>query len=160
MNLVIRKLGLAAVLVATLTACGGGGSGSGSAPIQVEGIWGGVLNQSGDDFAIFAMDVTTTSTGVVSGDGAIRFAASANDVPVSVSGATTPTSIAITLTDVADDTIIIDARKEGRVYRGTWRYPSGSLEGSVRVVSEENVDLLSLGTSRADRLTIREALED
>mgnify|MGYP006451237277 CR=1 FL=1 len=141
-----------------LSTCGGGGGGSSDPPLQIEVIWRGVLNQSGADFAVFAMDVTTTTSGVVSGNGAIEFYGSGDYVSLSATGSMTSTEIAITLKDAVNDTIIIDARREGDLYRGTWRWPSLSAEGSVRLAAEKNGGLLSVGTMGNPDVTLREAL--
>ena len=150
---------LSAVLaLGFLSACGGGGGGSSDAPLQIEGVWGGILNDGGDDFAFFAMGVTTTASGVVSGSAAMQAVGSGNVIALSATGSTTSTEIAITLTDVVNDTIIVEARREGDVYRGTWQYPALSMAGSVRLAAEENVGLLSVGTMGNSDVTLREAL--
>lgn len=111
---------------------------------RLDGIWGGVMNHAGTDFGIFAMDVETTlngSSGTVSGVGVLRNESA--DVLVDVTGATSPGSVDLTLTDAVNDTIRLSGTVEGPVIRGSWSYPSAAVSGSMRMTREENVDLLS-----------------
>jgi hypothetical protein len=112
-------------------------------PFKLNGIWGGVMNYAGADYFVFAMDVATSTAGTVSGYGLLT------DDPtgqtgafVTVTGSTQPTVVSLTLTDLYNDTVRLSGNVEGAVVRGTWTYPSGSVNGSFRMAAEENVELL------------------
>lgn len=109
-------------------------------PFRLNGLWGGVMNHAGTDFAVFALDVSTTSGGVVSGYGLLR--SSTADVYVNVTGVTRPAQINLTLTDLYNDTLAVSGSVEGDVIRGDWTYASHSLGGSFRMAPEENIHLL------------------
>ncbi|MDZ7802308.1 MAG: hypothetical protein U5K81_16135 [Trueperaceae bacterium] len=150
-----RSLLLTTLLsAALLTACGSSTDGRAPTPYRLDGVWGGVLNDQGVDFAAVAIDVTTTgggSTGTVSGYGVLLDEDS--EVYLNVTGTTRPGSVDLTLTDAYDDSIFVSANVEGQVLRGTWRYPSLAMSGSMRMAEEENIDLLAMrGTRGQGRL--------
>lgn len=113
-------------------------------PFRLSGIWGGVMNYAGTDYFVFAMDVSTSTGGAVSGYGIFTSDPTGQTgAYVTVTGSTQPAAINLTLTDLVNDTIRLSGNVEGAVVRGTWTYPSGSVSGSFRMVAEENVNLLS-----------------
>lgn len=133
------------VVAAVLAGC----SSTPPQPYKLSGFWGGVMNYGGVDFMVFAMDVSTTASGTVSGYGIVTDDPTiSSGVWVQVTGVTQPTAVNLTLTDLVNDTIQLSGNVEGAVIRGTWSYASGGYGGSFRMVAEENVDLLALGTQR------------
>lgn len=102
------------------------------------------MNYAGTDYFVFAMDVSTSAEGTVSGYGIFTGDPTGQTgAYVTVTGSTQPASANLTLTDLYNDTIRLSGNVEGAVVRGTWTYPSGSVSGSFRMAAEENVHLLS-----------------
>lgn len=142
----IRNITIVVAAALLLAACSGGSQRA----FNLNGIWGGVMTSAGTDFAVFAMDVTTTSsgaTGTVSGYGIARGAG--GDVYLNVTGSTGRASIALTLTDVYGDVIRLNGSVDGSRINGTWTYPAGGQGGSYRMAHEDNIHLLSLSTNDA-----------
>lgn len=101
------------------------------------------MNYQGSDFAAYALDLSTTvsgSSGTVTGYGLMR--GNGADVYLSVTGTTQPTSVSLTLTDLANSSLLFTGNVEGKVIRGTWSYPSRSMSGSFRMSYEDNIHLL------------------
>lgn len=136
-----RNFTIGTLLVLFLAGC----SSSPSQATNLNGVWGGVLTTSGYDFAIFAMDVSTSvsgSSGTVSGYGLMSDLSASGDVYLSVSGSTGPNSLSIVLTDYVGDTIRLTASPSGQRIDGTWSYPREGLSGTFRMAREENIHLL------------------
>ena len=140
-----KALLLVAALAAFLAACGGTAV---PRPIQLNDVWGGVMNHAGSDFLAFAIDVETEvdgSVGTISGVGV----ASDGDghIYLTVTGSSRPNEVKLTMTDLYGDAIRFDGSQEGDVIRGTWSYATLAMSGSFRMAEEENVDLLAARTA-------------
>ncbi len=108
------------------------------------------MNHAGTDYFLFAMDVTTSATGAVTGIGIVTDDPSGQTgALVMVTGTTQPAAVTLTLTDLANDTVRLTGNVEGAVVRGAWTYPSGDVSGSFRMAAQENIDLLSRPTPAA-----------
>ncbi len=154
-----RLLGSALLTVIVIAGCSS--PAAAPSPFRLTGIWGGLMNSGGVDFAAFAMDVTTdvsSSTGSVGGYGILSDGT--GEVYVSVSGTTRPGEVRLALTDAASDTIVLNGSVEGALIRGTWSYPAGGLSGSMRMTREENVDLLTAGAGPDDRDELADGVLD
>ena len=150
----IRLLAVLAVLVTSLVACSS--AGSGSRPLEINGVWGGVLSYADGDFAVFAMDVSTTvsgGAGTVSGYGLMTDGY--YEVPLTISGTTRRGTAELILTDLSGDRVYLSGNQEGRLIRGSWNYPSEGVSGTFRMSNEDDIDLLSraqVQSSSAGRL--------
>lgn len=149
-------------IVATVLIAGCSAPASAPSPFRLAGMWGGLMNSGGVDFAAFAMDVTTdvsSSTGSVGGYGVLSDGS--GEVYVTVTGTTRPGDVRLALTDGVSDTIVLTGSVEGALIRGTWSYPAGGLSGSMRMTREENIDLLAAGagSDRAEE-TADKVLDD
>lgn len=112
-------------------------------PTQLDGVYGGLFSAPGyPDSVAFAMDVTTTDSGSIYGDGALSDGY--NTAYVSVTGTSdTSGNVNLTFTDVYNDKIYIYSQKSGRMFNGSWRMPSISGSGTIRYTDENNIDNLA-----------------
>ena len=134
----LKAIMLLSLLVVLLVGCS-----SPPQPLRLSGIWGGVMSYGGVDGFVFAVDVTTSAEGSVSGYGVFTSDPTLERmVFVTVTGNTQPTSVSMTLRDLANDTIQLSGTLDGAVVRGTWVYATLGMSGNFRMVAEENVDLL------------------
>lgn len=135
---------LALLLLAfTLTACQTATNSPPPTPVQLDGMYGGVLSYVGIDFLVVAMDIATTSGGSVSGYG-VGTADGDSFGYMSVTGTTQPNGdVRLTLTDLAGDWIILDGTFNGTRFEGGWRTNVATYTGTFRITHEDDIDTLS-----------------
>lgn len=142
-----RLFVVVAMLATLLVSCSNAG-GSGNRPLQINGLWGGVLSYAGGDFAVFAMDVTTSvsgSSGTISGYGLMTDGSL--DVPLAITGTTRQGEVALVMTDAYNSRIYLSGESAGQLVRGNWSFPNGSVNGTFRMSYEDNIHLLSSAQS-------------
>ena len=144
----MKKLIAILALVLTLAACG---TTAPAIPLQLDGIYGGVLTYQGTNFALFGMEVNTTEEGNVSGYGVISDGYV--NVTVSVSGSTdTGGGFILFLTDAYGDYFRFEGQRNDWQYTGHWSTNLGPEVGLVRFAAEEDVDMLSTSALEGYRL--------